>query len=127
MTRLVQRAIVGLTLASTLLLSACNLFSEQKTAAREFFDVLATDQSAAYEMTAPEFKEMSSFEDLQTFTSTYPETLDVTDLRFNKIDQEGDYAELYGTVTYGTGMSESIGVYMYKSDIWRVGGFEMGI
>lgn len=127
MTRLLKRALVGVTLTSTLLLSACGLFAEQKVAANDFFDVLSTDVEAAYEMTATEFKEISSLEDLQAFVDMYPETLDVSSLRFTNMDMDNDYTELLGTITYGDGYSESVGVYLYKSDMWRVGGFEMGM
>jgi|GEM_PF-5352768 len=127
MTRLLKRALVGVTLTSTLLLSACGLFAEQKTAANEFFEVLSTDVTAAYEMTAPEFKEISTQEDLQVFVDMYPETLDVVNLRFTNMDMDNNYTELLGTITYGTGYSETVGVYLYKSDVWRIGGFEMGI
>lgn len=127
MSRLFTKALVGATLTSTLLLSSCGLFKDQKAATDEFFDVLSSDISAAYEMTAPEFKEITSLEELESFIATYPETADVVDLRFTNMDVDGDYTELYGTVTYREGWSESVGVYLYLSDMWRVGGFEMGI
>jgi hypothetical protein len=122
-----KKAFVGVALISTLLLTSCGLFKDQQAASNEFFDVLSTDVSAAYDMSAPEFKEVSTLEELQAFVDLYPETLDVVDLSFDSFDMDNNYTEIYGTITYGEGWSESVGVYLYKSDMWRVGGFEMGI
>lgn len=118
---------MGVALGSTLLLSSCGLFVDQEAAADEFFSLLSTDVAAAYESSALEFKEITSLEALEAFIATYPETADVVGLSFDDRTVDEDYAELYGTVTYGDDWSESIGVYLYLTDEWRVGGFEMGL
>jgi len=127
MTRLLKRALAGVTITSTLLLSSCGLFKDQRAAANEFFDVLAADVAAAYELTSPEFQAVTTLEDLQYIVDMNPQMQDVADLSFNSMEVENSYTELYGHVTYGDGIRETIGVYLVNSDQWRVSGFETGI
>lgn len=127
MKSLFKRALMGVTLGSVLLLASCSAaVRNQEAATTAFFDLLATDLAAAYESTAPEFKEVSTQEDLQAFVDLYPETLDVANINITGFEVEDNYTELYGTITYGTGANESLSVYLYKAEAWQVGGFEMG-
>lgn len=127
MTRLLKRVLAGVTITSTLLLTSCGLFKEQRAAAQEFFGVLNDDVAAAYELSSPEFQAVTTLEDFELIVEMNPQMQDVVDLSFNSMEMENNYTELFGTITYGDGYSESIGVYLVKSDMWRVSGFETNI
>ncbi len=131
MTGFLKKAVKIMIFTSVIIFPACTLSAqvldnEQSIAAEEFFQLISTDIDQAYNSTAPEFRAVSSLEDFQSFIDSYPETLDIQDVSFNKMEKEGDFATLEGEITYSEGWGESIKVYLYQSDMWRVGGFEMG-
>jgi hypothetical protein len=127
MTRLLKRVLAGVTITSTLLLTSCGLFKEQRSVAQEFFDLLDTDVAAAFELTSAEFQAVTTLEDLELLVEMNPQLQDIAGVSFNSMEMDNNYTELYGSINYGDGTVETLGVYLVKTDEWRVSGFETNI
>lgn len=114
-------AVVGLIAVVFFVMSIFKLASGPSNAGKAFVNALAeNDYAAAYEMTSPEFREVTAQEDLQLFVEAFPVIDEMTSISFNQFSIENDAGVVSGTIA-GAGETSPITIEVVNvNGEWKI-------